>query len=75
MTLCSEDWSSEVSSVALPILQSRKFNNPKRLPDADDLQKLNIYLQGVAAEELRNYKNVKIKELGGISNFSPDGGV
>ena len=39
--------------MALQNLHTRKFNKPKRLPVADDLQKLNRHLETVAAQELK----------------------
>ena len=53
MTLCGEEWCSEISSVALQNLHNKKFNTVKRLPVASDLQKLNEFLDSQADDRLK----------------------
>ena len=44
--LYNMEWTNEVSSNALTTLEQRKWNNPKRLPLADDLKLVNMFLKG-----------------------------
>ncbi|XP_071095486.1 uncharacterized protein [Haliotis cracherodii] len=59
--LCESEWNSAVSSLALQTLHVRKLNNPKRIPRAEDVKKVNQFLkekgegEGNERMELRQY--------------------
>ena len=42
--LCSIDWSGEVSGQALSTLNENRYNQPKRIPLAEDIRKLHLHL-------------------------------
>lgn len=51
--LCCNEWSTEISSMALQNLHAEKFNKPNGLPLADDLKKLNVFLESRACELIK----------------------
>ena len=45
ISMCVDNWQTDVSTFALETLEDKRYNNPKRIPVTKDIQKLHKYLE------------------------------
>ena len=50
LELMNTDWNTAISSQALTTLSTRKLNSPQRLPLAEDIKRLNEFLEKKSIE-------------------------
>ena len=55
--LCEIDWSTEVSSQALGTMHERRYNQPRRIPLAEDVKLLNNHLYENAAKAIKSLQS------------------